>query len=194
VITFVLGGARSGKSAVAERLVALLAPPVTYVATLDVGDDADLAVRVEAHRARRPAAWGTVQVGPGRPDSSGSAPVDVGPGAPPERPAPARLPSLAEALRGASGSVLVDSLGPWVAASPSMEVDAGALCAALVERDGDTVVVSEEVGMSVHPATEEGLRFRDALGTVNQSVAACAHEVLLVVAGCTLPLRRPGTA
>ena len=63
MITLVLGGARSGKSAVAERLASGLPSPVTYIATLDVGDDADLAARVEQHRARRPSAWRTVQAG-----------------------------------------------------------------------------------------------------------------------------------
>jgi len=164
VITLVLGGARSGKSAVAERLASKLAPPVTYVATLDVGEDADLAVRVAQHQARRPPAWRTVQAGG----------------------------DLPEVLRTVDGSVLVDSLGPWVSAAGAMDLDPGALCAALTERAGDTVVVSEEVGLSVHPSTEEGRRFRDALGTVNREVAACVDEVLLVVAGCTLRLDPPG--
>ncbi len=53
------------------------------------------------------------------------------------------------------------------------------------------MVVSEEVGLSVHPSTEEGRRFRDALGTLNQAVAAQADEVILVVAGCSLRLERP---
>lgn len=163
MITFVLGGSRSGKSAVAERLVADLVPPVTYVATLDVGDDVDLAARVERHRVRRPPGWRTVQAG-------------------------ADLPEL---LRAVAGSVLVDSLGPWVGAAPAMEVDAGRLCSALAERDGDTVVVSEEVGLSVHPSTEEGRRFRDALGAVNQAVATGADEIFFVVAGCTLRLDGP---
>ncbi len=163
VITLVLGGARSGKSAVAERLAAVLPSPVTYVATLEVGDDADLAARVERHRARRPAPWHTVQVGAG----------------------------LVEVLRSVPGSVLVDSLGPWVAAAPAMEVDGAALCSALGERSGDSVVVSEEVGLSVHPSTEEGRRFRDALGALNQAVAAAADEVILVVAGCALRLDGP---
>ncbi|HUY22179.1 MAG TPA: bifunctional adenosylcobinamide kinase/adenosylcobinamide-phosphate guanylyltransferase [Acidimicrobiales bacterium] len=171
MITLVLGGARSGKSVVAERLVSGLAPPVTYVATVDVGDDADLAARVERHRARRPAGWRTVEAGPG----------------------------LAGVLRDLSGTVLVDSLGPWVAAGCARgsevvrgSVDAAALCAALVERAGDAVVVSEEVGLSVHPSTEVGRRFQDALGAVNQAVAACADDVLLVVAGRTLRLEAPG--
>ena len=163
MITLVLGGARSGKSDVAERLAGDLVPPVTYVATLEVGDDRDLAARVEQHRDRRPSSWRTVQAG-----------LD--------------LPAVLLALE---GSVLVDSLGPWVSAAPGMDVDAGALCSALIERRGDTVVVSDEVGLSVHPATEDGRRFRDAVGTLNQAVGLHADEVLLVVAGHTLRLDRP---
>jgi len=162
VITFVLGGARSGKSVVAEDLVARLGTPVTYVATVVVGDDDDLAARVEAHRRRRPPSWRTVEI--------------AAPGA------------LAESLRAAPAAVLVDSLGPWVATCGADDAETGALCDALTQRPGDTVVVSEEVGLSVHPSTEAGRRFRDALGTVNQAVAACADSVLFVVAGRVLPL------
>jgi len=172
VITLVVGGARSGKSAVAEALVAArLAvtgpdgpPGVTYVATLVVGEDADLADRVARHRARRPAGWSTLEAG-------------------------TDLPAV---LRAVAGPALVDSLGPWVSASPGMQADAGGLCDALVARAGDTVVVSEEVGLAVHPSTEAGRRFQDAMGTVNQAVAACADEVVLVVAGRTLRLEGRG--
>jgi adenosylcobinamide kinase/adenosylcobinamide-phosphate guanylyltransferase len=163
VITLVLGGARSGKSGVAEGIVTGLAPPVTYIATLDVGDDADLSARVQRHRERRPPTWRTVQAG-------------------------SKLP---EVLRGVSGTVLVDSLGPWVSAAPGMEVDVEALCSALAERDGDTVMVSDEVGLSVHPSTEDGRLFRDAVGALNQAVAATADDVILVVAGCIVRLDRP---
>ena len=163
MITLVLGGARSGKSEVAERIAARLPAPITYLATLVPGDDADLAARIAAHRARRPAGWRTVEAGPG-------------------------LPAV---LRSVPGPALVDGLGPWVAASPGMIVDAGALCDALTGRDADTVVVSEEVGLGVHPATAGGRRFRDALGKLNQSVAAVADEVLFVVAGRILRLDPP---
>lgn len=163
MITLILGGARSGKSVVAEDAVSRLPLPVTYVATLDVGDDADLAARVASHRARRPSTWATVE-------------------------AASDLPGV---LREVAGSVLVDSLGPWVSAVPDMAVDAGALCSALAERDGDSVVVSEEVGLSVHPSSEQGRLFRDALGALNQAVAAQADEVVLVVAGRTLRLDGP---
>jgi adenosyl cobinamide kinase/adenosyl cobinamide phosphate guanylyltransferase len=62
----------------------------------------------------------------------------------------------------------------------------------LAGRRAGTVVVSEEAGLGVHPATEDGRRFRDALGTLNQSVAAVADEVLFVVAGRILRLDPPG--
>ena len=70
MITLVLGGARSGKSAWPTPRVRPAVPPVTYVATLEVGDDADLAARVEQHRARRPPTWRTVQAGADLPDGA----------------------------------------------------------------------------------------------------------------------------
>lgn len=156
-VTLVLGGSRSGKSAVAERRAG---DDVVYVATAVVGDDADLAARVALHVTRRPTGWVTVET------------LDV-PGA----------------LRAHSSStVLVDSLGTWVAAAPDFEAEVEELLAALADRTGDVVLVSDEVGMGVHPETEVGRRFRDALGTVNHRVAAVADRVLLVVAGRALEL------
>jgi adenosylcobinamide kinase/adenosylcobinamide-phosphate guanylyltransferase len=133
---------------------------VTYVATAVVGDDADFGARVALHQARRPAGWRTVEVGAG----------------------------LVDALSSLSGSALVESLGTWVTAVADFAVDGDGLGAALRARVGDTVVVSEEVGLGVHPSSEAGRRFRDALGLVNQSVAAVADRVVLVVAGRVLEL------
>lgn len=163
MITLVLGGARSGKSAVAERIVAGLRGPVTYVATASVDPaDAEHVDRIAAHRARRDPTWTTVE-------------------------AHEDLPAV---LRAAVGTALVDSLGTWVTASADLSADVGALVAAVMGRDGDTVLVSEEVGLGVHPSSEIGRRFRDQLGTVNVAVAEAADEVLLVVAGRVLPLER----
>ena len=164
-LTLVLGGTSSGKSAVAEALVARLPEPVTYLATMEVGGDDDLAARVAAHRARRPASWATLEVGA----------------------------ELVEVLSPLRGTVLLDSLGPWVAAGERHRGDVvDDLCATLRARAGDTVVVSDEVGLGVHPSTELGRRFRDQMGEVNQAVASVADEVLLVVAGMVLPLRPLG--
>jgi adenosyl cobinamide kinase/adenosyl cobinamide phosphate guanylyltransferase len=165
LITLVLGGTRSGKSEVAEALVGDAGGPVTYVATALVTDDG-MAARVAAHRDRRPAAWVTVEVGA----------------------------DLAGALVAASGHVLVDSLGTWVAAHDDLAPDTDALCRALRDRaaagDGDTVLVSDEVGLGVHPTTAVGRRFADVLGALNRAVADEADRVLLVVAGRVLPLDR----
>lgn len=167
MITLVLGGARSGKSRVAEGLAGRLPAPVTYLATAVVADDDhDHAARVAAHRSGRDPTWTTVETGA----------------------------ALARALRSVPGSVLIDSLGTWVSAHHDFTVDVSALCAALTGREADTVVVSEEVGLGVHPSSEAGRRFRDALGTVNAAVADVCEDVLLVVAGRVLPLGRPDGA
>lgn len=167
MITFVLGGTRSGKSAVAERLAAAATDHVTYVATARVDlDDADHATRVEAHRVRRPADWSTI-----------------------ECPDPAILPSV---LRDLAGTVLVDSLGTWLTGHPDLAADPTGLVRALGSRDGDTIVVSEEVGLAPHAPTELGRRFADQLGLVNQAVAAVADRAFLVVAGRAMELLPPG--
>jgi adenosylcobinamide kinase/adenosylcobinamide-phosphate guanylyltransferase len=162
-VVLVLGGARSGKSLAAERMASRWGTTVTYLATAVWGDDADFAARVEQHRRRRPPTWITVETGP----------------------------ELPQALARVTGPVLVDSLGTWLASSPDLRVDVQSLCAALVERDGPSVLVGEEVGMGVHPETEVGRRFRDRLGDINRAVAGLADEVYLVVAGRLLGLERP---
>lgn len=175
MITLVLGGARSGKSEVAEALAARHGTPITYVATMDPTGDPELEAKVAAHRKRRDPSWVTVVVGEGNDDLTALL---------------GRLP----------GTVLVDSLGPWVAqtgdgpATTNGELDArtDALCAALRLRAGDTVLVSDEVGLAVHPSSEAGRTFRDALGAVNYAVSGVADTAYLVVAGRTLELPPAG--
>jgi adenosylcobinamide kinase / adenosylcobinamide-phosphate guanylyltransferase len=162
VKTLILGGARSGKSLVAEQLAQRRTGPVTYVATVRLNGDEDLERRIAAHRERRPPTWSTVEC-----DND-----------------------LAKVLSSISGTVLVDSLGPWLAALPDMRCDLDALIAALRARRDDTFVVSEEVGLAVHPETTIGREFRDQLGSLNQAVARECDDVLLVVAGRALSLPR----
>lgn len=167
MIVLVLGGARSGKSEVAEDLAGSLGSAVTYLATgwRPDGTDQGWAARVAAHRLRRPTGWSTVEVGA----------------------------DLAGALRAAADDrpVLVDSLGTWVAGVDGFAVDVEAVCDALVARSArsaTTVVVSDEVGLGVSPSTPAGNGFRDALGEVNRAVAKVADEAWLVVAGRRLRL------
>ncbi|MWA01181.1 bifunctional adenosylcobinamide kinase/adenosylcobinamide-phosphate guanylyltransferase [Actinomadura sp. LD22] len=167
--TLLLGGSRSGKSAEAELRLAGR-PDVLYVATGPVrDDDAEWSARVEAHRSRRPAWWRT-----------------------------AETTDLAEVLASASGAVLVDGIGTWLAAAMD---ESGAWddpqrvlprLDALVEAWRGTaaqvVAVSDEVGLSLVPATPSGRAFRDMLGLVNQRLAAESEEAALVVAGRVLEL------
>ena len=164
MITLVLGGARSGKSEYAERLAAGSAQPVTYVATATTTGDPDFAERIDRHRRRRPPHWRTSE-----------------PGA-----------DLVGYLEGQTGpdTLLIDSLGTWVASTPGFAADREGLCRLLTARVGPTIVVSEEVGLGVHPSTEVGGRFRDALGEVNQAVARIADDAYLIVAGRPLALGR----
>jgi adenosyl cobinamide kinase/adenosyl cobinamide phosphate guanylyltransferase len=94
-------------------------------------------------------------------------------------------------LAALEGSILIDSLGTWVARVSGFAVDARSLCEGLTGHRGSVIVVSEEVGMGVHPSTEAGRSFRDALGNLNRAVASIADEVLLVVAGRALKLDKP---
>lgn len=162
-VTLVIGGTASGKSTVAERIAGALADDVVYVATGLATDD-EMAARIAAHKLRRPPSWSTVET-----DDLPRALRDL-----PARPA------------------VVDSLGTWVAHAPDFDVDVHDLVDALRSRASPTVVVSDEVGLGVHPETEVGRRFRDVLGGVNRAVGDVADDVLLVVAGRILRLPPPG--
>jgi adenosylcobinamide kinase/adenosylcobinamide-phosphate guanylyltransferase len=160
---FILGGARSGKSRLA---LAGLSPRarVAFVATAQARD-ADMAARIARHQAERPAGWHTVE-----------APMDL-------------VPRLDEAVR-AADVVVVDCLTLWVAnrmlrgdVDATVLGEADALAALAAAPPAELRIVSNEAGLGVHPATADGLRFRDLLGLVNQRVAAAAARVVLMVAG-----------
>lgn len=159
MLTLVLGGAASGKSSVAERLIAGAGDGIVYLATGVVTDD-DMAARIATHKLRRPPSWDTVET-----NDLAAAVAGLG-----DRPA------------------IIDSLGTWVAHAEDFAVDIEGLVDALRARSAPTVVVSDEVGLGVHPETEVGRRFRDALGHVNRRVGDVATDVLLVVAGRTISL------
>lgn len=176
--TLVLGGARSGKSAEAERRLGTF-PDVVYVATGGgrTGDP-EWAARVAAHRVRRPVGWTTVET------------CDLVPLLAAEDGPPLLVDCLSLWLTDA-----MDAVGAW---DDARWADGGA--AALATRvaglagafrsTGRTVVaVSSEVGSGVVPATASGRRFRDELGRLNAAVAAECEQVVLVVAGTALPLR-----
>jgi len=172
-LTVLLGGARSGKSALAARLAGSWAGPVTVVVTGQAGD-AEMAERIERHRAERPRSWRTVE-------------------------APEELePALTAAPDG--GFVIVDCLTLWVSnlmgqglAAGQVEQRARAAAAVAAARPGPTVAVSNEVGAGIVPAEAVARRYRDLLGQVNTIWAAAADQALLLVAGRAIPLLDPMT-
>lgn len=185
-VTLILGGARSGKSAYAERLASESGRPVLYAATATAGDE-EMAARIAAHRVQRPQEWRTVE-------------------------APYDLSETVRANAQPGDAILVDCLTLWVSnvllreIGDIAEVEAvpattWAAIEAVVSNEIEALIadarewslalflVSNEVGMGVVPAFPLGRRFQDILGRVNQLVAGKADAVILMVAGLPVDVR-----
>ncbi len=163
-LTLVLGGARSGKSAYAERLVEASGLPMTYLATAEALDD-EMIARITAHKDRRQG-WETVEE-----------PRDVGV-------ALARVP--------VGNAILLDCLTLWLSnLMHAGDVDIGAMVDALRNAPGPLVCVSNEVGMGLVPDNALGREFRDLQGALNAAVAEVADQVIFVAAGLPLTLKAP---
>ena len=173
-ITVVVGGARSGKSCVAEQLAAELNLPVTYIATAQVRD-AEFAKRIAAHQRRRPLKWKLLEID-----------VDLA-GALAKSDAPGHC-------------VLIDCLTLWLSnllcpiqdKRPrydwASQIDR--LISGLERCVGSIIIVSSEVGMGVIPMRAATRQYVDALGQLNQRVTALADRVILTVVGIPVELKR----
>ena len=167
-ITLVLGGARSGKTAFAERLVVETGLEPVYVATGQAHDD-EMAARIARHQSDRGPAWQTVE-----------APLD-----------------LAGTLRREAATdrfLLVDCLTLWVTnlmmAAREVEAECAALGAALeAGLGGPVILVSNEVGLGIVPDNAMARAFRDHAGRLHQTIAALAGTVYFVAAGLPLTMK-----
>jgi adenosylcobinamide kinase/adenosylcobinamide-phosphate guanylyltransferase len=179
--TLVLGGARSGKSAHAEGLVSPTGP-VSYLATgRRDPTDPEWSARIAAHVARRPAHWDTIEI------------TDA-----------ALLAELISDAFDADPTLLVDDLATWLtglldevrgwdsrkSALRLADTYLDKLVAAVATTRARLVLVSSEVGLGVVPATPSGRLFRDLLGTLNARLADECDEVLLLVAGIPMQLKK----
>ena len=171
-VTLVLGGARSGKSTHAEKLATGTlhggAPrPAVYVATAEAGD-VEMATRIMAHRARRGAAWTTLEE-------------------------PLKLAETIEAAAAHGQPILVDCLTLWLSnllhAGADLDEAADDLVRALDAVGVPVVMVSNEVGLGIVPDTPLGRIFRDAQGRLNMRMAARADRVILMAAGLPLTMK-----
>ena len=168
-LTFLLGGARSGKSTLATELASSWGGAVTVIATGEARDD-EMAGRIRAHRAERPSEWQTVEE-----------PLEL----------QAALSAVPE-----DAAAIVDCLSLWVAnlvergeEDERVEARSERAVAVAQARTSPTIVVSNEVGLGVVPPSPLGRRYRDLLGRVNAQWAAAADEAAFVVAGRQLPLQ-----
>ena len=168
----ILGGVRSGKSREALRVAASM-PRGSRGAFLATAQalDGEMEARIARHRAERPQGWGTLEE-----------PYDV--------------VAACRSLAGRVDIVVLDCLTLWAAnlllrgdEEKSILAAAGTLADFLAERRFSIVIVSNEVGAGVHPATDVGLRFRDTLGGVNQRIAAAVDRVSYMVAGLPVTVK-----
>jgi adenosylcobinamide kinase/adenosylcobinamide-phosphate guanylyltransferase len=169
VRTLILGGARSGKSALAERLARESGNEVVYIATAQA-HDAEMAARIAHHRDRRPAHWQCVEE-------------------------PLALTGALRAYARPDRCVLVDCLTLWLSnlLGDADDQRLGRECEALLEvlpaLPGELLFVSNEVGLGVVPMGELTRRFVDEAGRLHQALAARCERVLFVAAGLPLPLK-----
>jgi adenosyl cobinamide kinase/adenosyl cobinamide phosphate guanylyltransferase len=172
MLTLLLGGARSGKSALAVEIGRRQEGSVVFIATSPSSSDADLDERIARHRADRPG-WPTIEE-----------PLE-----------------LANAIgRAGDALAIVDCLTLWVSnrmdrgdSDDVIEQASTHAVAVATRRASPTVVVSNEVGLGVHPETSLGLRYRDLLGRINQQWSRAADTTLFLVAGRAVRLDDPWT-
>lgn len=169
-IVFITGGARSGKSRLAESLAEGFGTPLCYIATGEARDE-EMAVRIAAHRSRRGNGWQTVEE-------------------------PIRLMEALKAAEGRFQAVLVDCVTLWLTNLLLSHEDADralaearALAALLPELTIPIVLVSNEVGMGIVPENALARSFRDLAGKANQTLAAAADEVYVTISGIPLKLK-----
>ena len=164
---FVLGGARSGKSCMAEKIIEGSGLAQFYLATAEAGDE-EMRARIAEHRARRGAQWQTLET-----------PLDL----------EAVLADTARPNR----AVLVDCLTLWLSnillGKAEVEERIAALVTTIRKLPGLIVLVSNEVGLGLVPDTALGRSFRDAQGRLNQCVAETCETVIFVAAGLPLALK-----
>ena len=163
----ILGGARSGKSRLAEQRARDSGLAVVFIATGEPGDE-EMRARIAAHRRRRPGEWRTVE-------------------------APLALGAALEREAKADRLLLVDCLTLWLANiiddAGALERERAALLAALPRLPGRVVLVSNEVGQGIVPDNALARRFRDEAGRLHQAVAAACERVTWVTAGLPLTLK-----
>ena len=166
-ITLILGGARSGKSRLAETIIERENKPAIYIATAQA-HDGEMTARIAAHRARRGADWRTEEI-------------------------PLELAQGLSGLLKAGTPILIDCLTLWLSnimlADRNAETEIDALATEIPMAEAPLVLVSNETGLGIVPENALARRFRDLSGIMNQTIATRANNVLFVAAGLPLVMK-----
>lgn len=166
-ITLLLGGARSGKSRLAEQLAKTRSGRLVYIATAEAWDD-EMKARIAEHKSRRGDRWHSIE-------------------------APIAVAEVLRALPADTGVVLVDCLTLWLSNLMHAGRDIGAETAGLLSAINavgfPVLLVSNEVGLGIVPDNKLARDFRDAQGRLNQAVAAAADHAIFMAAGLPLVLK-----
>lgn len=166
-VTLIIGGARSGKSRLAEDLAAERKGPLVYIATAEAWDE-EMRQRIAEHKRRRDSRWRSIEAPLGVAEELQAVPVDT-------------------------AAVLVDCLTLWLSnqmhAGGDLAAETDSLLAALNGARCPVIVVSNEVGLGIVPENRLARSFRDHQGRLNQQVAAIADHVIFMAAGLPLVLK-----
>lgn len=178
-LTFILGGARSGKSHYAQRLAEKHGGRVAFLATATPGDD-DMQTRILRHRAERPAEWTTLEIPHSIAATLRTSPLS----------ADVILLDCITLL--VSNLLFLDSADPPDEDAATRRVDAEIEALLTLIESGPTqwIIVSNEVGLGIVPAYPLGRIYRDLLGRANRQLAARADKVTLLVAGIPVPIEQ----
>lgn len=169
-VYFITGGAKSGKSALAEKLASDIPGKRAYIATAQALDE-EMAAKIERHKRDRTGAWDTFEE-------------------------PCAVADLLIKLNGSYDVVLLDCLTLWLSnvmltteSDQRIRSQVDALVSAIKECTGACIIVSNEVGLGIVPENALARRFRDLAGMLNQQVARAADEAYMAVAGIAVKIK-----
>ena len=180
-LTFILGGARGGKSSLAQKLAVEKGLPVLYIATAQALDE-EMEHRIQVHRQERPQDWTTMEMPSSVAQSLNTGHVQSG-------------VILLDCLTMLVTNVMLAAAGnietpDETQAETNVRAEVDALLSQIQSGQADWIVVSNEVGMGLVPPYPVGRLFRDLLGWANQRLATVANEVFWMVAGIPVPIQQ----
>ena len=175
-LTFLLGGARSGKSSYALTIAEQSGKPVTFIATAQAFDD-EMHARIQKHQSERPAHWSTLEVPIGVASQANEIKTDI-----------VILDCMTLLVTNIIMQFAKDDIVDEKLSTQAIDDEVNSLLAFIREHDQHWIIISNEVGLGLVPPYQMGRVYRDLLGRANQSLARAADDVYWMVAGIPVPI------